>query len=171
VRRRGRHRKIAEREPNGQAQRRRQVDRGTPEVQNLRKWWAGDGDPALSSFPLGILLANCAITERQYTAACEYAFLHWSAFGRPSIAAVSFERRSPTSGEGPDRDRERVKIRQIVDKVEAEVPNLVGWERLVDLLIYEITPGWMRPRPPTKGDVQDAASVCSALVALTKILS
>jgi hypothetical protein len=169
--RRGRHRKLSKREPNGQIQRRRHIDKGTLEVQNLRKWWAADGDPALSSFPLGILLANSAITERQYTAASEYAFLHWSAFGRPSTAAVSFERRSPTSGEGPDRDREQEKIRQIVSRVEAEVPNLVGWELLVDLLVYEITPGWMRPRPPTKGDVQDAASVCSALAALTKILS
>ena len=83
--RRGRPRKTRMEQP-----RRKRPDKGTGEVQLLRAWYAGQGDPALTSYPLGILLANAVLTDDQHKAVCRYAWLHWAVFGRPSVAAVSW---------------------------------------------------------------------------------
>ncbi len=69
--RRGRPRKLGPREANGQLRRRRFRDGPTPELKSLREWYAGDGDPALTTYPLGILLANEAISEDQHRAGCQ----------------------------------------------------------------------------------------------------
>ena len=74
--RHGRPRKSGPRGPNGQLRHRRRLNRGTQELQALRQWYAGDGDPALTTYPLGILLANEAISEDQHRAGCQYAWLH-----------------------------------------------------------------------------------------------
>ncbi len=44
--------------------------------------------PALTTYPLGILLANEAISEDQHRAGYQYAWLHWRVFSRPSVAAA-----------------------------------------------------------------------------------
>ncbi len=66
--RRGRPRKLGPREANGRLQRRRFRDGPTPELKSLRDWYAGDGDPNLTTYPLGILLANGAISDDQHRA-------------------------------------------------------------------------------------------------------
>ncbi len=93
---RGRPKKSGLREANGQLQRDRARntqprDTGTPELKSLRDWYAGGGDPALTTYPLGIFLANEAISEDQHRACCQYAWLHWRVFGRPSVAGARFE--------------------------------------------------------------------------------
>lgn len=172
--RRGRHRRLVKRERNGQPQRTRKIDRGTPGVRSLRAWWAGDGNPALSAYPLGILLVNSQIDERQHAAMCQFAWLHWAVFGRPSVSAVTFELRSRSSGEGPDRNVETVRLKGIGDKIAAEIVDgsmtRRGWHGLVDLAVYEHRPRWLQPVMPRASDVADAAAFHRAVSVLTRVL-
>ena len=172
--RRGRHRHLVKRERNGQPQRTRKIDRGTSGVRSLRAWWAGDGDPALSAYPLGILLVNSQIDDRQHAAVCQFAWLHWAVFGRPSVSAVTFELRSRSSGEGPDRNVETARLRQICDKIAAQIGigemTRRGWHGLVDLAVYERKPRWLLPVMPRSSDVADAAAFHRAVSVLTRVL-
>ncbi len=170
----GRHRKPGPREPNGRIQR-RGVDRGTQELQDLRAWWAGNGDPALTTYPLGVLLANSVIAEPQHAAGCHYAWLHWAVYGRPSIGAVSYELRSQGIDEEPDRKVENAKLKRLRGSFErailAEHLTRRGWRDLDNLVVYERTPRWMRPVMPRGSDVADARCVVEALEILTRTLS
>ncbi len=150
--RRGRPRKAGSREPNGRPQRRRR-DRGTKEIQSLREWWAGDGDPALTAYPLGILLANGAITEQQHSIGCDYAWLHWAVFGRVSLAAVSLEfmdRAQPIERHREGEERRLEEIHSMFlgcRRARRELDNVV---------IFEHAPRWMRPVDPRRSDVTNA---------------
>lgn len=170
----GRHRKPGPREPNGRIQR-RGVDRGTTELQDLRAWWAGDGDPALTTYPLGVLLANSVIGEPQHTAGCHYAWLHWAVYGRPSVGAVSFDLRSPGRGDPPDRKAENVKLKQLREgfdrAIRAGEMSRRGLRVLDNLVIHEHMPRWMRPVIPRGSDVADARCVVEALGILTRALA
>ena len=88
---RGRKRKACRRQPNGQPH--RPKDEGTSELQGRRDWF-GNGDPTLSTYPLGIMFANKAIGPEKHMAGLYYAWLHMIA--RPSrrimTAAQRFER-------------------------------------------------------------------------------
>ena len=112
----GRPRKPGPRELNGRPQR-SQRDTGPRELKSLRKWYAGDGDPALTAYPLGILLANKAISEDQHRAGCQYAWLHWRVFGRPSVAAVRFEFMNRTTGTNRDCMKEERKLKAIYEEL------------------------------------------------------
>lgn len=167
----GRKRHHGPRERNGRIQR-RGVDRGTPELQSLREWYAGDGDPTLTSYPLGILLANNTISEQQYAAGCRYAWLHWAVHGKPSIGAVSYERRSRGILEAPERIAEEGHLKQIraslARAVMAGSMSQRGLRVLDNLLIYEHTPRWMRPVMPRGSDVAEAHCVMEALEMLAR---
>ena len=150
--RRGRNRKIA-RAPGNRPQRDQSRDRGTKEIRSLREWYAGAGDPVLTTYPLGILLANGAISERQHSVGCDYAWLHWAVFGRASVAAVSLEFRSP--GRPVERDSEAEERR--IEEVYSLFLDCRRERRELDnLVIFERVPRWMRPVDPRPGDVTNA---------------
>ncbi len=111
--RRGRPRKSGPREANGRPQRHRFRDGPTPELKSLRDWYAGDGDPNLTTYPLGILLANGAISDDQHRAGCRYAWLHWRVFGRPSVAAARFEFMDRSTGTDQDCMTEERKLKAV----------------------------------------------------------
>lgn len=161
--RRGRPRKPGPREANGQPQRlpkRQRRDRGTNEIQSLRQWWAGTGDPVLASYPLGILLANQVITEPQHVAGCDYAWLHWAVFGRASLAAVSLE----FMDHGRAVEIDRAKEERRLEAVHGQFRRLRRLRGLLDnLVIFERIPRWMRPVDPRLGDVTDARLFIEAM--------
>jgi hypothetical protein len=61
-------------------------DQGTPEVQARRATLAAGGDPALTEYPLGLLLARGVIGAEQHEAGCYYAFLYGRAVGRTQVS-------------------------------------------------------------------------------------
>jgi hypothetical protein len=144
-------------------------DGGTKELRRMRAWLAGSGDPALTSYPLGILLANGEITQAQHGAGCRYAFLHAVVFGRPSIAAVSFERvQKGYQGEWNDEwlvDREQ-ELRGLSMRLKGHPARL----RMVldNLVIYERMPRWMQPVRPRLSDCREAGLFVKALKLLSR---
>ena len=133
---------------------RKRPDRGTDEVKLLRAWYAGKGDPALTSYPVGILLANAVLTDNQHKALCRYAWLHWAVFGRPSIAAVGWEFKDPERVVERDREDEERKLAEI-HKIFRTTDRRVR-AGLDNLTIYERAPRWMRPVNPRAADVTEA---------------
>ncbi len=163
--RRGRPRKPGPRERNGQPQRYGR-DRGTKEIQSLREWYAGAGDPVLTSYPLGILLANQAITEPQHVAGCDYAWLHWAVFGRVSLAAVSLE----FMDHGRAVEIDRVKEERRLEAIHGRFVARQRVRRLLDnLVIFERIPRWMRPVDPHPADVTDARLFLDAMEMLRDV--
>ena len=165
--RRGRPRKPGPREMNGQPQRPGR-DPGSTKVQSIRQWYVpGSGDPALSAYPLGVLLANGDINEREHAAACNYAWLHQAIFGRHSLAAISWEYRSRGRNTERDREVEERKLREIHEILRNHAPRRCR-AALDNLAIYERLPRWMKPVRPREGDIADARFFKFALDLLVK---
>ena len=61
------------------------IDRGTPELRAHRERLAAGGDPALSEYPLGLLLARGLVSREQHEAGCYYAFLYGRSIGRTQV--------------------------------------------------------------------------------------
>ena len=61
------------------------IDRGTPELQAHRERLAAGGDPALTEYPLGLLLARGLVSREQHEAGCYYAFLYGRSIGRTQV--------------------------------------------------------------------------------------
>lgn len=90
--RRGRKRKSGQRSKCGKLRRRaiEAVDRGTPEMQQLRA--ATTGDPALSpDYPLSVLLGRGLISPLQHDAGMRFARLYWALFGKPFGRAQDYQ--------------------------------------------------------------------------------
>lgn len=68
-------------------------DQGTPEIRARRETLAAGGDPALTEYPLGLLLLRGIIGPEQHEAGCYYAFLYGRAVGRTQVScARQYER-------------------------------------------------------------------------------
>ena len=65
------------------------TDLGTPEAQARRALLAGGGDPALTEYPLGILLACGLIGREQHEAGCHYGYLYGRAVGRTQLSCAA----------------------------------------------------------------------------------
>jgi hypothetical protein len=61
------------------------IDKGTPELQARRVRLAAGGDPALTEYPLGLMLARRLVTDEQHEAGCYYAFLYGRTIGRTQV--------------------------------------------------------------------------------------
>jgi hypothetical protein len=61
------------------------IDRGTPELQAHRARLAAGGNPTLTEYPLGLLLARGLVSREQHEAGCYYAFLYGRAVGRTQV--------------------------------------------------------------------------------------
>lgn len=163
--RRGRPRKPGPRTKNGRLKARRDPkDRGTDELQHMRAWLAGNGNPDHTCYPLGVLLANGAINEHQHEQGCRYAWLHAIVFGRPSIGAARWERIE----NGHDGDWNDEWLKHQTRRLEAVQRRLKQHparlrSTLNELVIYERTPRWMRPVVPRVSDVREAKLLIDAL--------
>lgn len=145
--------------------RRKRADKGTDEIKLLRQWYAGNGDPALTSYPLGILLANAVLTDDQHKAACRYAWLHWAVFGRPSVAAVSWEFSDRGLPVERDRETEEHKLSEI-HRIFKDITGRRCRSILDNVAIYERPPRWMRPVNPRHADVVESRYFLEAVALL-----
>lgn len=172
----GRKRRTGRRERSGRLQRLvRRRDHGTPETQSLRDWWAGEGNPVLTSYPLGVLLTSSVINEAEHGAGCRYAWLHWAVYGRRSIAAVGYELRVRGADDAPDRAKEERALGAVQAALDEEMrggtlrrPDLMELEKLV---LFEQTPRWMRPGIRTPVEAEEQRLVVSALRCLTRAVA
>jgi len=105
----GRPKTEGDRYPSGDLKPR--VDRGTPELVARRlALTEGHENPALASYPLGVLLARGVINQDQHNAGVQYATAFWKAFGKPFAKAVNL---TGLSGHGePDGDVGRLHAAQ-----------------------------------------------------------
>ena len=85
---RGRKRKACRRQ-GGKAtgQPHRPKDEGTSELQGRRDWY-GNGDPTLSTYPLGVMYANKSIGPDLHMAGLYYAWLHAVVCQKGMVAAI-----------------------------------------------------------------------------------
>ncbi len=142
-------------------QRKVKRDTGTPELRGLREWYAGDGDPNLTTYPLGILLANGVISEDQHRAGCRYAWLHWRVFGRPSVAAARIEFMDRSTGIERDCKKEERKLKAVYEELRRHPAR---YRQVLDgIAVYERMPKWMRPVMPRPSDVAEAGALLAAL--------
>ena len=65
------------------------VDLGTPEQQARRTLLVVDGDPSLSEYPLGLMLARRLIGPEQHEAGCHYGFLYGRAVGKGDLSCAA----------------------------------------------------------------------------------
>jgi len=161
-----RRRKPGQRTKSGRLSR-QGVDRGTQELRDRRAWLAGDGDPANTTYPLGILLANGAIGEDLHRYGCDYAWMHAVLFGSASTAAITADRARP----GAILDE--VALRRISLKMELARRALDQAGRQIRdaveaLVVYERVPRWMRPVPPAWSDIQQAEKLIKGLELLRR---
>lgn len=173
---RGRPRKIKQREPNGRVKREGprgpKRDEGTRQLRRIRAWFAQGGNPELTTYPLGILLANDQITEAQHRAACRYAWLHTMVFGRPSVAAIAWERKDPSVEPAADEEREKwlaalERRLSAVSELFRPQPALMR-SVLHGLVISERIPRFMQPVFPRPSDCHEAELLREALTLLER---
>ncbi len=162
--RRGRPRKSGPRSESGRLRERTPKDNGTDQLQALREWFAGKGDPVKTTYPLGILLTNGAINERQHKAGCRFAWLYAVVIGRPSYAAMMFEkvdkgRTSPEDGHWLENQSFRYEaLRRKLKACPARLKSV-----LEGVAVYERIPRWMKPVIPRISDVREAALLVEGL--------
>jgi hypothetical protein len=181
--RRGRRRKPGPRYPCGKHRapaEAKAVDRGTPEQQDRRAWLVQGGRLELAAYPLGVLLANGAISEDEHKAGCRYAWLYRLAFGRVSIAAASYE----LLGDGASYHEDEAWLRDRAAEL-SRLQSALGCfmtptgpktaigrqvKRLVDeLAVFGKAPRWMLPVAPGPGDCRDAELFLAGIRRLAEV--
>ena len=161
----GRPRKLGRRTKSGRIARKshaRGVDRGTEELQAMRQHLANGGDPALTSYPLGILEANGIITTDQRKAACHYAWLHAVVIGRPNCASMALERRTRSQESEVwddkwlrDREGEFDAVRRLLSPARMRMV-------LENVAVYERLPGFFKRRHLRPSDIREAELLTQA---------
>jgi hypothetical protein len=63
-------------------------DHGTPELQARRTSLAAGADPAMTEYPLGLLLARAVVDRAQHDSGCQYAYLYQRAVGRTHLSCA-----------------------------------------------------------------------------------
>jgi len=142
-------------------------EKGTEELRSRRKFLAGEGDSTLTTFPLGILLANSAISEPEYRAGCRFAWLHARVIGKGSIAAIDFERTHGRALQEVDEDREE-ELQSLWRETRECLGCRQAFDEMVNLCVYERTPRFMRPIIPVPRDVTQGHNIKAWLCTLAK---
>lgn len=154
-----------------------ETDLGTPEQQARRARLVAGGDPALSEYPLGLMLARGLIGREQHEAGCRYGLLYARVIGKGHVScAAIYERLAadmrPTrlqADEGQEaRDQALFRLgknqllaagRRICDATE----NLVVFGRMARFFDLDDRRGAAARR----GDAAELAAVLAGLDALT----
>ncbi|NIA72287.1 hypothetical protein HBA54_27215 [Pelagibius litoralis] len=174
--RRGRKRKIVEtRQPSGKLIDRPKADKGTPELQQKRKTLAPKGDPAKTTYPLGILWTNGEISDDEHHAGCKLAWLHSQVHGKGSVAAVRY---GETWG-GTDVDPDDKQYHEWLAGIEAELDMTIAAldacsrahrDIVKSIAVYERTPRWLVGHIPTRSDVREGEKFKEGMKALVAVL-
>jgi hypothetical protein len=157
-------------------QERPDTDLGTPELQARRALMIQAGDPALSEYPLGIMLARGLIGREQHEAGCYYGFLYGRVIGKGAVSCAGiYDRlaaevrpsRPMASEESEARDQALFRLgknqllaagRRICDATE----NIVVFGRMARF--FDIT--GRRGAAGRRGDAAELAAVLAGLDAL-----
>lgn len=70
-----------------------ETDLGTPEQQARRARLVAGGDPALSEYPLGLMLARGLIGQEQHEAGCRYGLLYGRVVGKGHVSCAAIYER------------------------------------------------------------------------------
>ena len=157
-------------------QERPETDLGTPEVQARRALLIQAGDPALSEYPLGVMLARGLIGREQHEAGCYYGFLYGRVIGKGEVSCAGiYDRlaaevrpnRPMVSEEREARDQALFRLgknqllaagRRVCDATE----NIVVFGRMARFIdLYG-----RRGAAARRGDAAELAAVLSGLAAL-----
>lgn len=142
--RRGRKRKTGQRHKCGKLRRgpAEAVDRGTPEMQQLRA--ATTGDHTLSpDYPLSVLLGRSLINQLQHDAGMRFARLYWALFGKPFGRAQDYQqpRHVRETGSGLDATAE-LRCRADYELAVAALADLGAVGLITDLAVF-LRRGWL----------------------------
>ena len=142
--RRGRKRKTGLRHKCGKLRRRvaESVDRGTPEMQELRA--NTTGDHALSpDYPLSVLLGRGLINSLQHDAGMRFARLYWTLFGKPFGRALDY-RQLHDVGDGGGRlsAAAELQCRSDYEAAIAALADLGAVGLITDLAVF-LRRGWL----------------------------
>lgn len=165
--RRGRKRKAGERFPNGHIK--PAIDRGTPELQATRKYYAGNGDPALTIDVIGILRARNQITLDEYESASDYRKLFALVYRKPEISAAGGAN-DPSGVLSDEKIIEFKLAMKILERAVNSVVQIEGrkakdiWDNIV---LYSRGPNWMEPCFPLASDMREAELFKMVLRAVT----
>jgi hypothetical protein len=124
-------------------QRTPRVDHGPPEVVQKRMLDAGKGDPALTSYPLGLLLARGMIAQPEHDAGCRLAWHRCIVYGKPTITASRLENvsRGTSSWENEELVT-KSKTAYLDAQIAVERYSRVWWYHVYRAAISEIRPQW-----------------------------
>jgi hypothetical protein len=134
----GRKRKLRKRYRNGELLRRTAIDRGTPEMQSMRKTITKD-QRLSPDYPLSILLGHGLISEVQHDAGMRFARNAWGVFGKPFGHAQDYQQ--VRGGVAPTAAEELV-MRAAYDAGLAALVELGAVGLIVDLAVH-LHRGWL----------------------------
>jgi len=148
-------------------------DRGTPQAQARRLALVSGADPALSEYPLGIMLARGLVAGPQHEAGCYYALLYGRVVGRTQITCAPLYRQvmgelAPSGGQQDEGMETRLQElfrfgknrllaagRRVCDATE----NVVVFQRLPRFL----DPWSARPQSARRADATELDAVLAGL--------
>jgi hypothetical protein len=141
--RRGRKRKPGQRHKCGKLRRSAAgaVDRGTPEMQQLRA--DTTGDQSLSpDYPLSVLLGRGLINPLQHDAGMRFARLYWTLFGKPFGRAQDYQQREIRhAGDGLGASAE-LQCRAEYEAAVGALADLGAVGLITDLAVF-LRRGWL----------------------------
>jgi hypothetical protein len=148
-------------------QRTPRVDHGPPEVVQKRMLDAGKGDPALTSYPLGLLLANGVIEQPEHDGGCLFALHHSIAFGKPTITAARMENVSRGTSDWEDEGRVvRSKTLYRGAEIALKHHSEAYFVAVRSAAIYEQRPSWTEVRVPDYRQIREAFALLDGLKVL-----
>ncbi len=150
------------------------TDLGTPEQQARRAGLAGGGDPALTEYPLGLLLLRRLIGGEEHEAGCYYAFLYGRSIAATQLTTNRLYHQLAMYADGRD----------LSDEMQAHVESLYrkGKNRLLaagrricdateNIVVFGRTPRFLlvdarRPVSAWRADAGELAAVQAGLATL-----
>ena len=161
---RGRRRKGGERGKTDRLLQR--PDRGVQKLRQHRAWLSqqvsAGGDPMRTVYPLGIMFTNGTIGDAEHDAGCRYAWLHALVFGRTTVAGARYDEMQGRDDFEPDA--KWIKARRCeLDIADEGFASRKERDLVTNLVVFERTPQWLMPVPPTQGDVIEARRTIAGL--------
>ena len=151
------------------------VDRGTPELQAYRQRLAEGGDPALTEYPLGLLLARGLVSREQHEAGCYYAFLYGRSIGRTQVNC-SYMFGAQAAGYADRHELSEEELAKIQALFRHGKNHLLAAGRRVcdateNLVVFGRSPRFLdgerrRTRSAWRADESELAAVCAGLEVL-----
>lgn len=169
----GRPRKIdANRNASGRIRYEDNRDYGTPESQSRRLWLCNGKETNLTSYPLGIMLANEVITQDMHQAGCKLAWLHTMVYGRTSITAQKYDIGQPGRPTQEPDEKFLIRCKQDWRDASGALKSLSRqhYDAVVSVAVYDRVPGFLKPKIPTGKDVKEGKLITEGLREISRVM-